>query len=139
MENEQPITMQKITTFFMFDGKAEEAMNFYISLFKVAEIKNIVRYTTEGPGKEGSVMQALFSLEGQEFICIDSPVKHNFTFTPSISLYINCDSEEEIADLYNALSQGGQVFMPLDKYPFSEKFGWVGDKYGVTWQLNWKK
>jgi len=131
--------MQKITTFFMFDGKAEEAMNFYVSLFNQAEIKNIVRYTKDGPGKEGSVMQATFLLNGQEFICIDSPVKHNFTFTPSISLYVNCNSEEEIANFYTQLSQGGQIFMPLDKYPFSEKFGWVGDKYGVTWQLNWKK
>ena len=123
----------------MFDGKAEEAMNFYVSLFKEAEIKNIVRYTKDGPGKDGSVMQANFLLNGQEFMCIDSPVKHNFTFTPSISLYVNCNSEEEIVHLYTQLSEGGQIFMPLDKYPFSEKFDWVGDKFGVTWQLNWKK
>ena len=131
--------MQKIKTFFMFEGNAEEAMNFYMSLFKQAEIKNISRYGKEGPGKEGSIAQAVFSLNRQEFMCIDSPAKHNFTFTPSISLFVTCDSDEEIADLYTKLSAGGNILMPLDKYPFSEKFAWVGDKYGVTWQLNIKR
>ncbi len=69
-------------------------------------------------------------------MCIDSYVKHGFTFTPAISLYVNCKSEEEINDLFAELSKGGQVLMPLDRYPFSDKFGWVADRFGVSWQLN---
>jgi predicted 3-demethylubiquinone-9 3-methyltransferase (glyoxalase superfamily) len=128
--------MQKITTFLMFEGKAEEAMNFYISLFKDSEIKSIVRYGANGPGEEGSVMHAIFSLNGQDFMSIDSSIKHEFAFTPSISLYITCETEEEIDKLFGQLSHGGEVLMPLAQYPFSEKFGWVNDKYGVSWQLN---
>jgi predicted 3-demethylubiquinone-9 3-methyltransferase (glyoxalase superfamily) len=69
-------------------------------------------------------------------MCIDSSMKHDFTFTPAISLFVNCDTEEELGELFATLSQGGQVFMPLDTYPFSKKFGWVADRYGVSWQLN---
>ncbi|MDE3840662.1 hypothetical protein C0966_15275 [Bacillus methanolicus] len=130
---------QKITTFLMFDGKAEEAMNFYTSLFRQSEIISITRYGAHEAGKEGTVLHATFTLNGQEFMCIDSSVKHEFTFTPSISLYVKCDTEEEIDELYEKLSQDGEVLMPLAAYPFSEKFGWVQDKYGVSWQLNLAK
>lgn len=130
--------MQKITTFLMFDGKAEEAMNFYISLFGNARIKDISRYGTEGPGEAGTVMHATFTIDGQDFMCIDSFVKHDFGFTPAISLYVNCKAEKEIDMLFEELSEGGQVLMPLDKYPFSDKFGWVADKFGVSWQLDLK-
>ena len=122
----------------MFDGKAEEAMNFYVSLFDNSAIKSISRYTKDGPGKEGSVIHAMFTIEEQEFMCIDSPVKHSFTFTPAISIYINCKRESEIDSLFEKLSDGGQIFMPLNKYPFSDKFGWCADKYGVSWQLSLK-
>jgi predicted 3-demethylubiquinone-9 3-methyltransferase (glyoxalase superfamily) len=128
--------MQKITTFLMFEGKAEEAMNFYISLFDQSKIVSISRYGANEPGKEGTVQHAIFSLNGQEFMCIDSFVNHGFTFTPSISLYVNCEKEEEIDKVFEQLSSGGQVLMPLGPYPFSPKFGWVSDKFGVTWQLN---
>ncbi|AWV34037.1 VOC family protein [Paenibacillus sp. FSL H7-0716] len=127
---------QKIMTFLMFEGKAEEAMNFYTSLFDYSEIINIKRYGADEAGPEGSVMQASFSLHGQVFMCIDSYVKHGFTFTPAVSLYVNCESEAEIDRVYAALSQGGQVLMPLGEYPFSSKFGWVADQFGVSWQLN---
>ncbi len=69
-------------------------------------------------------------------MCIDSSMKHDFTFTPAISLYVICGTEEEIGQFFEKLSQGGQVFMPLAAYPFSDKFGWLADKYGVSWQLN---
>jgi predicted 3-demethylubiquinone-9 3-methyltransferase (glyoxalase superfamily) len=128
--------MQKLTTFFMFDGKAEEAMNFYIPLFADSEIKHISRYGKDSRGREGTVMHALFSLAGQEFMCIDSAIKHDFGFTPAISIYIQCKTEPEINSLFEKLSHGGQVSMPLNAYPFSEKFGWLADKYGVSWQLN---
>jgi predicted 3-demethylubiquinone-9 3-methyltransferase (glyoxalase superfamily) len=131
--------MQKITTFLMFTGKAEEAMNFYTSLFPQSRVLRITRYGPNEAGAEGTVMRATFSLNGQEFMCIDSNAVHAFTFTPAMSLYVNCETEDEIARLYTQLSQGGQVLMPLERYPFSEKFAWVADKYGVSWQLNLAK
>lgn len=127
--------MQKVTTFLMFEGRAEEAMNFYTSLFPDSAILDISRYGAEGPGAEGSVIHATFTLAGQELMAIDSFVKHEFTFTPAISLYITCRSEDEIDELYAKLSEGGGVLMPLDAYPFSPKFGWVNDRFGVSWQL----
>ncbi|MBD1382951.1 VOC family protein [Metabacillus arenae] len=127
--------MQKITTFLMFEGKAEEAMNYYTSLFEDSEITSISRYGANEAGKEGTVIQATFSIKGQEFMCIDSYVKHEFSFTPSISLYVTCDTEEEIDRLFESLSQGGGVLMPLEAYPFSKKFCWIVDKFGVSWQL----
>lgn len=131
--------MQKITTFFMFDAKAEEAMSFYISLFEKSKVLSIARYGPGEVGAEGAVMHAKFSLGGQEFMCIDSNVKQEFTFTPAMSLYVNCETDEEINQLFMKLSQCGKVFMPLSRYPFSEKFAWVSDKYGVSWQLNLAK
>jgi predicted 3-demethylubiquinone-9 3-methyltransferase (glyoxalase superfamily) len=127
---------QKVTTFLMFEGKAEEAMNYYISVFEQAEIVSIQRYGANESGTEGTVAQAIFSLYGQMFMCIDSNVKHGFTFTPAMSLYVTCATEEEIDRLFEKLSQGGSVAMPLTAYPFSDKFAWVVDKYGVSWQLN---
>jgi|SRR5690242_16604171 predicted 3-demethylubiquinone-9 3-methyltransferase (glyoxalase superfamily) len=126
---------QKITTFLMFEGKAEEAMNFYTSLFPDSSIVNITRYGKEGPGPEGSVVHAVFSLGGQHFMCIDSHVKHQFTFTPSISLFVECGDEEEIERLFAKLSEGGQIMMPLNNYGFSRRFGWCADRFGVSWQL----
>lgn len=127
---------QKITTFLMFEGKAEEAMNYYVSIFDRAEIVSIRRYGANEAGSEGSVVHATFALCGQMFMCIDSNVKHAFTFTPSLSLYVSCATEEEIDQLFEKLSQGGTVAMPLAAYPFSDKFAWVADKYGVSWQLS---
>ena len=130
------MTMQQITTFLMFEGKAEEAMNLYLSLFKQSEIRSITRYGANVTGAEGTVQQAVFALNGQEFMCIDSSIQHQFTFTPSMSLFVTCAAEEEIDQLYIGLSQGGEVLMPLAPYPFSEKYGWVSDKFGVSWQLS---
>ena len=128
--------MQKITTFLMFTGNAEEAMDFYMSLFSGSQILDITRYGPGEAGAEGSVMHATFLLNGQEFMCIDSNIEHAFTFTPAISLYVNCETEAEIDRLFERLTQAGQVLMPLDHYPFSQKFAWVSDRFGVSWQLN---
>lgn len=128
--------MQKVTTFLMFTGKAEEAMNFYTSLFKQSEILSITRYGANEAGAEGTVKHAIFTLNRQEFMCIDSNVQHEHTFTPSISLYARCDTEAEIDTLFARLSEGGQVFMPLNNYGFSAKFAWIADRFGVSWQLN---
>lgn len=129
--------MKKVTPFLMFqDDNAEEAMNYYTSLIEDSAITSIVRYGANEDGKEGTVKQALFSLKGQEFMCIDSPPIHNFTFTPSFSIFITCESKEEINHLYESLLADGEALMPLDDYGFSKAFGWVNDKFGVSWQLN---
>lgn len=128
--------MQKIKTFLMFDGRAEEAMNYYTSLFERSGITDISYYGPNEEGPEGTVHKATFSLKGQEFMCIDSAVKHNFTFTPSVSLFVTCDTEEEIDRLFEKLSRGGSVLMPLAVYPFSKKFCWVADQFGLSWQLS---
>ncbi|KGR84943.1 VOC family protein [Lysinibacillus odysseyi] len=129
--------MEKVTPFLMFqDGKAEEAMNFYTSLIEESEITSIVRYGANEAGDEGTVMQAAFSLKGQEFMCIDSNLNHGFSFTPSFSIFLTCDTEEEITTLYEELIEGGQALMPIGDYGFSERFGWVNDRFGVSWQLS---
>lgn len=126
---------QKITTFLMFQGQAEAAMDFYASLFPESFIRHIRRYGPGEMGTEGSVMQARFSLAGQEFMAIDSNLEHPFTFTPSMSLYVNCSSEAEIDRLFEKLSEGGQVLMGLQEYPFAKRFAWCNDRFGVSWQL----
>ncbi|MGV9843481.1 VOC family protein [Streptomyces fungicidicus] len=127
--------MQKINAFLMFEGQAEEAMNFYVATFNGA-VDGVTHYGPEGPGPEGSVLQATFTLGGQQYMCIDSHVKHGFTFTPSLSLFVTCDDEAELDRLFTTLGEGGGVLMPLSNYGFSTKFGWVNDRYGVSWQLN---
>ncbi|WP_077618394.1 VOC family protein [Bacillus sinesaloumensis] len=132
--------MEKVTPFLMFqEGKAEEAMNFYTSLIEDSAITNIVRYGANESGDEGTVMQATFTLKGQEFMCIDSNIKHQFSFTPSFSLFVTCNTEEELDNLYQKLNEGGQALMPLGDYGFSKKFGWLNDRFGVSWQLNLPK
>ena len=116
-------------------GKAEEAINFYTSLFDNSKILSVERYGAGESEPEGSVKIARFTLNGVEHMAIDS-TPHDFTFTPSISLYVECASPNEIETTYQALLDGGKALMPLDNYGFSEKFGWVSDKYGVSWQLN---
>ncbi|WP_425451989.1 VOC family protein [Bacillus taeanensis] len=128
--------MSEIIPFLLFEGSAEEAMNYYVSLFDDAEIITISRYGANEGGEEGKVSQASFSLNGQVFMCTDSIVKHDFTFTPSLSLYVTCDTEEELDRVFQKLAQNGEVLMPLNAYPFSQKFGWVSDQFGVSWQLN---
>src|SRR4029079_9277390 len=127
---------QKITTFLMFQGVAEEAMNFYVSLFGGSEIQRVERYGPGEQGADGTVKQAAFTLAGREFMCIDSPVKHGFTFTPSMSLFVDCESETELEELYRQLSADGTVLMPIGNYGFSTRFGWIKDRFGVSWQLN---
>jgi predicted 3-demethylubiquinone-9 3-methyltransferase (glyoxalase superfamily) len=124
-----------VTPFLMFEGAAEAAMNFYLSLFPGAAIDSIARFGAGGPGCEGSVMQATMSLKGQKLFFFDSPVKHAFTFTPSISLMVDCDSAAEVDRLFAALSEQGQTLMPLDAYPFARRFAWINDRFGVSWQL----
>ena len=118
-------------------GKAKEAIEWYTSLFKNSQIKNIEYLSAdEADGKENLVKIATFTLDGQEYIANDSPAPHQFTFTPAISIFVSCDSEEELESLFKALSTDGKVLMPADNYGFSKKFAWTNDRYGVSWQLN---
>jgi predicted 3-demethylubiquinone-9 3-methyltransferase (glyoxalase superfamily) len=126
----------QISPFLMFQQQdAEQAMTFYTSLFDDGRIVDVARYGPQGPGPEGTVQVARFSLAGQDFLCSDSPVRHDFGFTPSFSFWIETDSADEIERLYTALAEGGSELMPLGDYGFSRRFGWVNDRFGVSWQL----
>jgi predicted 3-demethylubiquinone-9 3-methyltransferase (glyoxalase superfamily) len=126
----------KVLPFLMFQGRAEEAIRHYVSVIPKSEIVELSHWPAGGPGKEGSVMRALVSLGGQRAIVFDSPSPHAFTFTPSISFFITCESETEIERLARDLWDGVTVLMPLGNYGFSRKFAWVQDAFGVSWQLN---
>ena len=115
--------MQKITPFLWSNGQAEEAMNFYISIFKNSKAINVSRYGEGGPGQKGSVMSATFQLEGQIFMALNGGPQ--FTFTPAISLFVNCEIQEEVDELWRKLSAGGS----------EERCGWLKDKYGLSWQI----
>ena len=132
--------MKSITTFLMFvgeqAGKAEEAISFYTSLFKNSRINSLERYGVGEDEPEGLVKTARFTINGTELMAMDSALGHKFGFTPSMSLYVECDSLEEIEHVFRTLADGGAELMPLDNYGFSLKFGWLNDQYGVSWQLN---
>jgi len=115
--------MQKIIPFLWFDDKAEEAANFYTSIFKNSKIGAVTRYGDEGPGTAGTVMTVTFHIDGQEFMALNGgPV---FAFSPAISFFVNCETQEEVDELWEKLSEGGE----------QQQCGWLTDKYGVTWQI----
>jgi predicted 3-demethylubiquinone-9 3-methyltransferase (glyoxalase superfamily) len=115
--------MQKITPFLWFDGKAEEAMNFYVSVVKNSKVVSVSRYGEGSPGQKGTVMSATFELAGQRFIALNGGPQ--FTFSPAISFLINCETQEEVDQLWEKLSDGGK----------KERCGWLKDKYGLSWQI----
>lgn len=125
-----------VTPFLMFEGQANEAITLYASVFEDIEVLEHETYGPGEPGPEGTVKRALFSLHGQSFLAIDSPVEHDFGFTPSFSIFVECESEEELRDIFERLSPDGQVMMPIDNYGFSSLFAWTSDRFGVSWQLN---
>ena len=127
----------KISSFLTFQKEdAEQAMNLYVELFENSEILDIKRWGENGPGKEGTIMQATFSLNGQQYMCSDSPPIHEWDFSPAISNFVECKDKEELNRLYEALSVNGEVFMPPGNYGFSTLFTWVVDRFGISWQLN---
>lgn len=128
---------KEINPFLMFPSGAEVAMKFYMSLFPESKIERLSHYGEEGPGQAGTVKQATLVLLGRRFEFFDSPVRHAFTFTPAISFAVACEDAKEVDRLFAGLSEGGQVLMELDAYPFARRFGWVNDKFGVSWQLRW--
>jgi predicted 3-demethylubiquinone-9 3-methyltransferase (glyoxalase superfamily) len=115
--------MQKITPFLWFDGKAEEAVNFYTSVFKNSKVGKVTRYGDAGPGPKGSVMVATFQLYGQEFLALNGGPQ--FTFSPAISFVVNCVTQEEVDALWDSLSAGGE----------RHQCGWLKDRFGVSWQI----
>lgn len=116
--------MQKIITYLWFDNKAEEAANFYVSLFKNSKINAVRRYGDAGPGPKGSAMSVEFDLEGQQFIALNGGP--HFTFTPAISLFVNCESQQEVDELWQKFTAGGGK---------ESRCGWLQDKYGLSWQI----
>jgi predicted 3-demethylubiquinone-9 3-methyltransferase (glyoxalase superfamily) len=115
--------MQKITPFLWFDNDAEEAMAFYTSIFKNSKILEVSRYGEQGPGPAGTVMTGSFQLNGQEFMALNGgPV---FSFSPAISFFVNCETQDEVDELWEKLSAGGE----------KQQCGWVKDKFGVSWQI----
>ncbi|MEM9052471.1 MAG: VOC family protein [Bacteroidota bacterium] len=130
---------KEIATFLTFQkGDAEEAMNFYLEIFEHSEIVKVKRWGAEMNEKEGEVMHATFTLDGNLFMCSDSPAIHDWDFTPAVSNFIECDDETELESLFSKLSENGSVMMPIDNYGFSQKFGFVQDQFGISWQLNLK-
>jgi predicted 3-demethylubiquinone-9 3-methyltransferase (glyoxalase superfamily) len=123
--------------FLMFqDGNAQAALDLYVATFPNSGIVRVERYGAGEPGPEGTIKVAVFRLCGRDFMCSDSPIGHAFSFTPSCSIFVDFDSEAELVGAFGVLSEGGQVLMPLDNYGFSQRFGWLNDRFGVSWQLN---
>jgi predicted 3-demethylubiquinone-9 3-methyltransferase (glyoxalase superfamily) len=115
--------MQKITPFLWFNDNAEEAMKFYVSVFKNSKIGRVARYGDAGPGPKGTVMTASFQLEGQEFVALNGGPK--FKFTEAISFVVNCETQKEVDELWKKLSEGGE----------KGRCGWLKDKFGLSWQI----
>jgi predicted 3-demethylubiquinone-9 3-methyltransferase (glyoxalase superfamily) len=115
--------MQKITPFLWFDGEAEAAMTFYTSIFKNSKVSEVTRYGEAGPGPKGSVMSCIFELDGQEFYALNGGPM--FRFSPAISFFVKCETQEEIDDFWAKLSAGGTI----------QQCGWLQDKFGVSWQI----
>ena len=116
--------MKKIAPFLWFDNNAEEAMHFYVSIFKNSEVLSVTRYGEAGPGPTGTVMTATFQLDGLELIALNGGP--HFKFTEAISLSVNCETQEEVDELWEKLSEGGE----------KGRCGWLKDKYGLSWQVN---
>lgn len=115
--------MQTITPFLWFDDKAEEAMNFYTSIFRNSKVGSVSRYGDAGPGPKGTAMSATFQLEGQKFMALNGGP--HFTFSPAISFFVNCETQKEVDHLWKKLSEGGET----------QQCGWLKDKFGVSWQI----
>jgi predicted 3-demethylubiquinone-9 3-methyltransferase (glyoxalase superfamily) len=115
--------MQKITPFLWFDNKADEAANFYVSLFKNSKIGKVVRYPEGAPAPKGTVMSVTFELDGQEFYALNGGPQYKFT--PAMSLFVNCETQQEVDELWEKLSEGGR----------KDRCGWLQDRYGLSWQI----
>jgi predicted 3-demethylubiquinone-9 3-methyltransferase (glyoxalase superfamily) len=138
---------QKLTLFLAFRGDAEDAVEFYTSLFKDSEMVQIVRARPEDPGwVDGTLQHAIFTLAGQQFMCVNIPPPdnhlykiapwHEFNFNPGMTIYVHANTEDEFDRLYEALSEKGEIYLPAASYGFSPKFAWLNDRYGISWRIN---
>ena len=125
----------QMATMLMFTGQAEEAIGFYTGLFDDSSVESIEHYGPEAAAMAGQVVHARLHVAGQLVLAMDSPPVHEFTFTPSTSFFVTCDSEAEVDRLFAALSESGSILMGLDSYPFAKRYAWVNDRFGVSWQL----
>lgn len=126
--------MKSINPFLWFDNNAEEAAEFYTSIFENSRLGRVTCYGDAGPGPKGTVMSATIQLCGEEFLALNGGP--HFKFTPAISFFVGCKTRDQIDSVWSKLSKGGKALMPIDSYPFSERFGWVEDRFGLSWQLN---
>jgi predicted 3-demethylubiquinone-9 3-methyltransferase (glyoxalase superfamily) len=125
-----------VATHLMFAGEASAALELYGAVFSEFRVGSVERYGAGEAGAEGTVRRADIMFGQHRMIAIDSPVKHAFTFTPATSLFVDCDSASALDAAFSQLARGGQVFMPIADYGFSQRFGWCADRFGVSWQLN---
>ena len=128
--------MVKVKTHLMFQGDAEKAIDLYSSVFSEFKVISIDHYGEDEQVAVGSLKLAHVSFAGHELLIFDSPPVHDFSFTPSVSVFVDFDEQQKLESAFAKLSNEGKVMMPLDDYGFSRRFGWLSDRYGVSWQLN---
>jgi predicted 3-demethylubiquinone-9 3-methyltransferase (glyoxalase superfamily) len=128
--------VRRVATHLMFTGEASAALELYAAVFSEFHIDRLERYGPGEAGAEGTVRRADVTFDQHSIIAIDSPVKHAFGFTPAMSLFVDFDSAPALDAAFTQLAHGGQVFMPIADYGFSQRFGWCSDRFGVSWQLN---
>ncbi|MGI9399650.1 MAG: VOC family protein [Rhizobiaceae bacterium] len=128
--------MTRVSTHLMFQGSASEALNAYSNVFSDFNVEKVEKYGEGEQGNPGTIKQALVSFGGHRLIVFDSPPVHDFDFTPSMSLFVDFESEDALETAFARLSENGKILMPLNDYGFSKRFGWLSDRFGVSWQLN---
>ncbi|WP_346827433.1 VOC family protein [Serratia inhibens] len=128
--------MSQVATFVMFQGDARQAIDLYSELFGSFKVQQLLHYYDETPDGQRRIKHASIDFDRQNLVFIDSPVSHDFSFTPAVSLHVNLATEAELERIFARLAEGGEVLMPLDDYGFSARFGWLNDRFGLSWQLN---
>ncbi|CAI0737295.1 VOC family protein [Serratia entomophila] len=127
--------MSQVSTFVMFQGAAGQAIDLYSELFERFRVQQVQHYDATPDGKR-LIKHAAIDFDRQNLVFIDSPISHDFGFTPAVSLFVNLANEAELERVFARLAEGGKVLMPLDDYGFSARFGWLNDRFGLSWQLN---
>lgn len=127
--------MSQVSTFVMFQGEAQRAIDLYSQVFERFRLMQVQHYDPTPDGRR-LIKHASIDFDRQNLVFTDSPISHDFSFTPAVSLFINLPNEEALEQAFHRLAEGGKVLMPLDDYGFSARFGWLNDRFGLSWQLN---
>jgi predicted 3-demethylubiquinone-9 3-methyltransferase (glyoxalase superfamily) len=127
--------MESVIPFLMFEGRAREAVDLYTAAFPDATVEELDLRGEGEDGPAGTVRSARLAIQGQPLRLFDSPMPHAFTFTPAVSFFVTCSDADEVDRIAGLLSEGGAVLMPLGDYPFSRRYSWVNDRFGVSWQI----